>query len=246
MCRRSALFLLPVLALAPVPALGVGVIIDQESESLSVTVEAGTTVEEGLQALGEAYGFAVSVRGDTGVLPASRFRADTVADAVRRIGRGYQLVIRHEAGLDDEPSVSSVVLLGRGGGPPPGTIRVSAGSRRIDRSTIERLVAIASLADRPPEEAIPELADIVESDPVPATRAAAIRALASLADAAAWPVIDVGLVDRDASVRLAALRAQPPDRGDFPYATIETMAGSDRDAHVRELARNMLDEHYAD
>jgi HEAT repeat protein len=198
-----------------------------------------------MRALGEAFDFSVAVHGEPGLLEPTRFRVVSVADAVRRLARGHQFVIRHRPDGAGEPAVEAVVLLARGA-PPEATAPGPAGARRTDGVDQDRLIEIAALADLPAGEAIPELADLVEGDPEPAVRAAAIRALAALTDASAYPLIDIGLADEEASVRLAALRAQPPDRGDFPVSQIEEMAESDADPQVRELARSLLDEHYGD
>jgi HEAT repeat. len=57
------------------------------------------------------------------------------------------------------------------------------------------------------DEGVNALGDVVENDPDPQVRAAALRALAQFDGESGYPLIQAALADRDAEVRLAAINA---------------------------------------
>jgi hypothetical protein len=241
----------------PTPA-SAALVVDKDAESFVVSIDDGTAVADAMRELGEAFDFTVTVRGDPGSLGPLHFRSKTVAEAVRRIARGQQLVIRHVIGKGGLSTVSDVVVVAHSADasePPAGQMQQAAATpppaqpppppktngRAPDRKVLDRLVEVAAMADKPAAQAIPALTQVVKSDPKSEARAAAVRALARLGEEASWKGIDAALNDTAPAVRLAAIRAEDPSRDGFPSTRINDMAQGDPDTAVRAAAKSLLD-----
>lgn len=108
-----------------------------------------------------------------------------------------------------------------------------------------RITTIRELAGQCDHDGTIALLHVLTSDPEPQVRRALIKSLADLPSGSSCGLIEQGLLDEDAAVRIETLRAKAQAQGDegFPTDVFISVFENDMDADVRAFAMQMLNTH---
>ena len=223
--------------------------IDPASGRLAGHIPAGSSVAEIAQRIAEIARIELEIRGDLGSLrdPVS-VDGLSIEAALKRIAPSRSLVISyapHRPGSESLPSgpaertIQKIVV---GGGPavdpgdpePESTPAAEPLNPEVERAiSVREIVALSYAADR---TAVEKLRDTAVASEDPATRRAALSALAGIAGRQNLELfIRTGLVDPDQSVRIEAARGIIRLMGDRGRTIVETAAAREDDPTARDI-----------
>jgi hypothetical protein len=173
-----------------------------------------------MQLVGEKAGFDVVAYGDLGAQSDSWAFTDlTVTETVRRLLRDTNSIIVYRPGSGDaEPTISRIYLLGSGSGSAnPGAVRIDTvepsleNQLRLDQvksgDAEERIAAIDRSEGLADDITLKNLAFALQHDPDPQVRIRAVSALEGIDGAATVTVLEAGIGDADAEVRMKVMQA---------------------------------------
>lgn len=173
-----------------------------------------------MQLVGDKAGFEVIIKGELEAQRGSWAFTDlTLNEAVRRLLRDINSIIVYRPGSDDaESTISRIYLLGSGSGSDnPGPIRIDTvvpsleNQLRLDQvesgDAEERIAAINRSEGLADDITLQNLAFALQHDPDPEVRIRAISALEGIDAAATVTVLEAGMGDADAEVRIKVMQA---------------------------------------
>jgi hypothetical protein len=227
--------------------------LDPASGHLAGHIPAGASVAEVVRRIGELARIELEIRGDLGSLrdPVS-VDGLSIEAALKRIAPNRSLVISYaphrpgsESALSGAPgrTIQKIVV---GGGPaverrdpePEAATAAKPLDPEVARAISARqIVALSYAADR---AAIDKLRETAVASEEPATRRAALSALAGIAGRQNLELfIRSGLVDPDQSVRVEAARGIVRLMGDRGRTIVEAAASREDDPEARDIMRRL-------
>ncbi len=247
------------IAALPLPALGSPaeappgashtLTLDPTSGHLAGHIPAGASVAEVARRIGEIARIELEIRGDLGTLrDAVSVDGLSIEAALKRIAPNRSLVISyapHRPGSESVPSglagrtikkivVGSGTLVERRDPEPESTPAAKPLDPEVERAiSVREIVALSYAADR---TAVDKLRETAVASEDPATRRAALSALAGIAGRQSLELfIRSGLVDPDQSVRVEAARGIVRLMGDRGRTIVETAASREHDPEARDI-----------
>ncbi len=217
-----------------------------EDGRLSVDL-AETSLEAALNDIAEQAGFSLEVHGPLESLRQRRVEALPLAEGLRHLLDGYDLIMRlsPKGGPDGSAQVTDLVVLGRKAlaaavVPAPVTSDApttspayqdfAAGTKR------QRLSGIGDLDRQGDRAAARLLREIVTLDPDPGIRINAAAALSRAPRRIAGIALTAALDDPEARVRIQAIRSLRAVQGRRALRRLQELAVHDNDPEVRRMA----------
>jgi hypothetical protein len=251
------------IAALPLPALGSpaeaapgeshALTLDPASGRLAGHIPAGASLAEVARRIGEIARIELEIRGDLGSLrdPVS-VDGLSIEAALKRIAPNRSLVISyapHRPGSESVPpglagrTIIKVVLgsgnlVERRDPEPQSSPAAKPLDPEVERAiSVREIVALSYAADR---AAIDKLRETAVASADPATRRAALSALAGIAGRQNLDLlIRSGLADPDQSVRVEAARGIVRLMGDHGRTIVEAAASREDDPTVRDIMRRL-------